>query len=266
MQWLLIDLHAPLASFGGAAPGTIRDTERIPTRSALLGLCAAALGIRREDTAAHANLDAALGFASRCYDPVDSYVLRDYHTAQVPKQAALNHSPHRTRKDELQVAKTSLSTVLSDRYYLQELHCTVGITVQDDAQGIRLEALAQALRQPRFTLYLGRKSCAVHWPLNPRLQQADDWLLALQADQTQRGQHLATFKAHCKDGMFLPGQPSRQHVTYAWDTRLPCPAQLDAQQRSQLRHVQRRDAPISRSQWRYGARTEVQWSPSGATA
>ncbi len=91
MQWLMLTLAGGLASFGGVAPGNLRHSEREPSRSALLGLCAAALGLRRDEVEAQRALAAGLYFASRC--AASSRLLRDYHTTQAPPQPALKGRP-----------------------------------------------------------------------------------------------------------------------------------------------------------------------------
>ncbi|MEN9864624.1 MAG: hypothetical protein RL748_214, partial [Pseudomonadota bacterium] len=47
MEFLLFQLQAPLASWGGAAVGEFRGSEEYPGQSALLGLLGAALGLTR---------------------------------------------------------------------------------------------------------------------------------------------------------------------------------------------------------------------------
>lgn len=189
MHWLLFELAAPLASFGGVAPGTVRDTELLPTRSAVLGLMAAACGIERADVAGQQALSDGLLLAARVN--ADAPLLRDYHTAQAPEQAALKEYPRYTRRDELCVRKDKLSTVLSDRYYYANYAATIGIAC---ANGERLVALEQALRKPRFTLYLGRKSCPLAWPLDPHLLEAESWSQALAAHDAYMDERLASFK------------------------------------------------------------------------
>lgn len=49
-QYLIFQLHGPMASWGVDAPGEVRHTHELPSRSALLGLLAAGVGIRRDDT------------------------------------------------------------------------------------------------------------------------------------------------------------------------------------------------------------------------
>ena len=99
-QWLLFQLAGAMASFGGVAVGEVRSSESMPTRSAILGLLAAALGIRRDQDDQHAALSNALQFAARL-ESVDSRML-DFHTAQSAKRSRLKGRPLRTRRDELQ--------------------------------------------------------------------------------------------------------------------------------------------------------------------
>ncbi len=48
-QYLIFQLHGPMASWGVDAPGEVRHTHELPSRSALLGLLAAGVGIRRDN-------------------------------------------------------------------------------------------------------------------------------------------------------------------------------------------------------------------------
>jgi CRISPR system Cascade subunit CasD len=174
MQWLMLTLAGGLASFGGIAPGNLRHSEREPSRSALLGLCAAALGLRRDAVDAQRELASVLRFASRC--AASARLLRDYHTTQAPPQPALKGRPRQTRRDELSVPKDDLNTVLSEREYYCDYVATVGIHC---INGERLQELEIALRKPKFTLYLGRKSCPLAWPMDPLLISAERWSEAL---------------------------------------------------------------------------------------
>ena len=53
MKFLVFQLQAPLSSWGDTAVGEYRGSYEHPGESALIGLLGAALGIRREDEAAH---------------------------------------------------------------------------------------------------------------------------------------------------------------------------------------------------------------------
>jgi len=55
--FLLASLYAPMASWGEITVGERRTSWDRPSRSAILGLVAAALGIEREDQDGHDALD-----------------------------------------------------------------------------------------------------------------------------------------------------------------------------------------------------------------
>ncbi len=66
--FLLFRLWGPMASSGQIAIGEQRQTWTRPSRSAVLGLVAAAHGIERGDSAGQINLEARIGFAVRIDD------------------------------------------------------------------------------------------------------------------------------------------------------------------------------------------------------
>jgi len=57
METLIFQLHAPLSSWGEVAVGEYRPTADYPSQSAIVGLLAAAFGIKREDEAAQIALN-----------------------------------------------------------------------------------------------------------------------------------------------------------------------------------------------------------------
>ncbi len=136
MPTLLLRLSAPMQSWGVSGRFTVRDTAREPTKSGVIGLLAAALG--RPRTASVEDL-AALRMGVRIDKP--GRVEMDYHTAKNVYRA----NP-RARPQE---------TVVSRRYYLADAAFLVGMESDDDAL---LSRLHQALRDPQWPLYLGRKA------------------------------------------------------------------------------------------------------------
>jgi CRISPR system Cascade subunit CasD len=221
MHWLMFELAGALASFGGVAPGGLRDTDSAPTRSALLGLLASACGITRAESSAQQTLAADLQFAMRVR--ANNGVLRDYHTAQAPAESALKKRPRQTRKDELSVPKDDLNTVLSDRFYLQDFSATIAIT----SNQAKLSMLADALRAPKLVLFLGRKSCPLGWPMAPELLQADRFIEALQQFDERHHERLDRMKQKrfyvsegvllCADeGIALPDSGTVRRIS-RWD-------------------------------------------------
>lgn len=170
MQFLVFQLVAPLAAWGDVAVGQYRGSRDAPGESALVGLLGAALGIRRDDEAAHAMLRDGYAFAVATVNA--GSLLRDYHTAQVPSRSDLKGRPQRTRRDELSVPKHQLNTILSTRDYRQDGEWLVAVQALP-AAAHELAALERALREPRFVLYLGRKSCPPAAPLAAQIVDAD---------------------------------------------------------------------------------------------
>lgn len=172
MHYLIITLHAPLASHGEIAVGSYRASWSRPARSAVLGLVAGALGIDRDAEAEHAALDAGYGYAVRT--DASGRPLADYHTAQVPKGARARGQS--TRRDEL--AFGNLKTILSSREYRTDALYTVALWARAGARW-SLEELAAALRTPHYVPYFGRKSCPFALPFQPDIIEASDVISAL---------------------------------------------------------------------------------------
>lgn len=244
MQYLVFQLLAPLASWGEVAVGEYRGSHDYPGEAALLGLLGAALGVRRDDEAAQAALRDAYGFAVGVLST--GSLLRDYHTAQVPGRTALKGRPHATRRDELSMPKRELNTILSTRDYRQNAACLVA--VQCKAGGPvphTLEALAQALRTPRFVLYLGRKSCPPAAPLAPLVLDAASAQEALEAYRQAGLERLQALAVKTR----LPLEPLTAIVRLVWGDGVQAGAEPDLS-------VTRKDRVIRRKSWQFGDRTE----------
>ncbi len=161
--YLLFRLYGPMAAWGEMAVGEYRPAFGHPSKSAVIGLVAAALGITRDDEAAQGHLAQGYGMAVRVEAP--GSLLRDYHTSQVPPTT--RGTAYRTRRDE--VRATNLNTILSSRDYRCDALATVCLWPLRDDAPYSLQDLRQALERPRFVLYLGRKSCPPALPLQPRV-------------------------------------------------------------------------------------------------
>ncbi len=151
-QYLIFQLHGPMASWGVDAPGEVRHTHELPSRSALLGLLAAGVGIRRDDTE-------RLNAFNRHYSLVvcasrNPRWARDYHTVQMPKE--VRKARYFSRREELSDPEL-LSAIISRRDYYTDAWWMVAVATTADAP-YSLEQLQDGLRHPVFPLYLGRKS------------------------------------------------------------------------------------------------------------
>ena len=132
---LLLRLAGPLQSWGCGSQFTTRATERIPTKSGVVGLIAAALGRTREEPIEDL---AALEMGVRVDAP--GTLLRDYHTAY-PLGGA---------------------TAVSTRYYLADAVFLVAIGGSEQL----IDEINGALTKPRYPLYLGRRSCPPSQPIS----------------------------------------------------------------------------------------------------
>ncbi|MDR0788109.1 MAG: type I-E CRISPR-associated protein Cas5/CasD [Gemmatimonadota bacterium] len=159
----MFTLYAPLASWGEIAVGEIRGSWDRPSRSAVLGLIAAALGIKREQQDLHDALR-EYGVAVRL-DAVGT-PLSDYHTAQ--SRALERKEIPSTRARLLDRPAHELQTILSRRMYRQDAVATVVLWARVSARW-SLDDLSSALRNPVFVLFAGRKSNVLGAPLDPEI-------------------------------------------------------------------------------------------------
>jgi CRISPR system Cascade subunit CasD len=244
-EFLVFQLHAPLSSWGEPAVGEYRGTAEHPSQSALVGLLGAALGLDRSDEAAHAALRDEHGFAVALLSA--GSLLRDYHTAQVPPRTALKGRPHTTRRHELSVPKPELSTILSTRDYRQNAASLVALVVRQGAvPRYSLASLQQALREPHFTLYLGRKSCPPAEPLWPQLVTALSAQAAFAAYAELRDAAQQRAKTSAKQPLLEPLPPV---------ARISFDAHIEAGVAADLT-VPRKDQLIRRTGWQFGDRDE----------
>lgn len=136
MNTLLIRLSAPMQSWGTQSRFTVRDTGLEPSKSGVLGLLCAALGIDREDDA---GLQSLTGLRMGARVDREGLLRVDYHTAKNVRMAN---------------GKTK-DTELSNRYYLANAVFLVGLESEDLAL---LERIQAALENPVWALFLGRKA------------------------------------------------------------------------------------------------------------
>ncbi len=225
-DYLVFQLYAPLAAWGGQAVGQERPSDDHPSRSALLGLLAAALGIRRDEEAEHRALSHACRFGVKL--PAPGLALRDFHTIQVPPSAK-KQQHLQTRRDELREPK--VGTMLSFRSYRQDAVSIVAVTSGDERYSP--DRLHDALLEPVFPLYLGRKACPPALPLNPEVIPAHDLRMALDS------YCVAPWLA------ILLGKSSR----YYWEADMKSGMDHDF-------HTPRYDQPLSRQRWQFAPREE----------
>lgn len=130
MPTLLLRLAGPMQSWGTRSRFDERDTELEPSKSGVIGLLCAAMGIDRQEVAPVLKL-------AKCRMGIrvdrEGVLRMDYLTAQTDKG----------------------NTTISRRYYLADAIFLVGLEAPDTTL---LERAHKALKNPVWPLALGRKS------------------------------------------------------------------------------------------------------------
>ncbi|MFI2764825.1 type I-E CRISPR-associated protein Cas5/CasD [Streptomyces echinatus] len=154
---LLLHCSGPLQSWGQHSHFNQRDTAAFPTRSGIIGLLAAALGRHRSEPIDDLT---RLRLTVRVDRP--GVLLRDLHTVGggLPSAETVTTAAGKKRSGDT-------TTLLSHRYYLADAAFTIALTPAPDtpAHAELLQKCAQALRAPRWPLYLGRRACPPAGPL-----------------------------------------------------------------------------------------------------
>lgn len=142
MTVLALTLAGPMQAWGSSSRFTTRGTDDAPTKSGIVGLLAAARGLRRTDP-----LEDFVGLRLAVRIDQPGELQRDFQTAR--------------SLDERSVMP------LSYRFYRADARYLVGV----EADEALLEGFADALRHPVFPLYLGRRSCPPSMPLLPVIHE-----------------------------------------------------------------------------------------------
>lgn len=144
MNTLLMRLAGPLQAWGSSSRFAYRKTEVAPTKSGVIGMLAAARGLRRTDP-----LTELLGLTFGVRIDQQGELLRDFQTARSLDGA--------------------LKMPLTYRFYLADAVFLVGVSGNVEL----LHGLHEALRRPHFPLYLGRRSCPPSLPISLGVHDGD---------------------------------------------------------------------------------------------
>lgn len=153
MAVLLLSLRGPYQSWGLASRFSRRDTNRMPTKSAVLGLLASAQGRTREDPIEDL---AGLRFAVRADQP--GVLVRDFQTE---------------RPLDWQTNAKSIQMPITNRFYLCDAAFLVALAAKGQTGLELLRGLKTAVNRPVWPLYLGRRSCPPSPPVRTRLLEEE---------------------------------------------------------------------------------------------
>lgn len=154
--FLALKLEGPLQAWGHSSKFENRNTGLFPTKSAIAGICCAAFGFSRgsdEEKKFLERFNQLKMTAIRLAKPdprwkdarLDIRILEDFHTV----------------KDTLTANRKDTKTAITYRYYLNDASFGVLLKGQESF----LKEIEKALIDPRWVLFLGRKSCVPTAPI-----------------------------------------------------------------------------------------------------
>lgn len=168
-RFLALRLEGPLQSWGFDSQYNRRNTGLMPTKSAIAGMCCAALGLPRGSRAEREFLAsfAALRMIAiaiprkRAKKDLPVRRLQDYHTVKNTRRAASG--------------ALNTECVLTRRQYLAD--AAFGVLLEGNSA--LLERISAALADPRWGLWLGRKACIPSAPVLAGLEDSREDALRL---------------------------------------------------------------------------------------
>lgn len=144
MSVILLRLEAPLQAWGIGSRFTERHTEAEPTKSGIIGLLASALGRSRQG-----NIDDLTSLEMAVRVDREGTIFYDYHTTLGVLRASA-------------MTSTKVGTVVSRRFYISDACFLVGLSGKNEKF---MQELLNALKNPKWPLHLGRKSCLPSTPI-----------------------------------------------------------------------------------------------------
>ena len=228
MATLLIRLVGPMQSWGTASRFNQRDTGKEPSKSGVIGILAAALGIDRQNWAETEPLT-CLSMGVRHDRP--GIPRRDYQTAGCARTDKIIKADGTQSKD---------GGVVSDRFYLADGAFLVALEGENHAL---LERAYTALRDPAWPLSLGRKSyvpsesiwmenamreaplreCMLRWP----------WICSPRRWEVRPESLLVSFESRDQTGVLRMDQPLTSFAERGYGARfvhsewIPFPQEVD---------------------------------------
>ena len=155
-RFILLWLEGPLQAWGADSKFGRRDTLKFPTKSGVLGMVCCALGATGEQRELLDEFSLLRQTVASFTKAPREPLLRDF---QMVGSGYDDTDPWRS----LLIPKTSEGkkavgggTKMTYRFYLQDARFAVVLEVPGD----RADAVAYALQNPVYDLYLGRKTCA----------------------------------------------------------------------------------------------------------
>ena len=177
MPALAFYIDAPMQSWGASSKFQYRETNPFPTKSALVGVIAAALGIDKhgadEATSLQSIVDLKLTVVRLDRSTKKASRFTDFHTV------GGGYNKNRSLWDKMSIPQKAsgapFGTVITRRSYLSDT--TFAAILEGHAES--LQHVQAALLDPTWGVWFGRKTCLPASPLTPTI--GADRQLALNA-------------------------------------------------------------------------------------
>jgi len=193
LAYLALRLEGPLQSWGFDSQYNRRNTGLMPTKSAIAGMCCAALGLNRGSDGEREFL---VSFAKTIMIAIS-----------VPRNAVNKELPVRRLQDYHTVQNTRRASgginkdcVLTNRQYLTDASFGVVLTGERPL----LEQISEALKNPVWGVWLGRKVCVPTTPILAGLKDTETEALQLLIGE----QPIETFTRQIEVANFADGRDS----------------------------------------------------------
>lgn len=165
-----------MQSWGASSKYQFRETQSFPTKSAVIGMIAAALGIDKHSPDEAEKLTplvalnlTAVRLPKKAHGKLlDSTRLTDFHTVGggYDKSASMREKMSIPRK----ASGAPFGTVITRRTYLTEV--AFAVILEGDLE--TLDAVAAACQNPVWGIWFGRKTCLPATPLTPTIGDSRD--------------------------------------------------------------------------------------------
>ena len=178
-EFLILKCQGALQAWGGHTYEDYRPSHIFPTRSAVVGLLGACLGITRQQQQQLKKLSDSFELTvlanpryveqrhfsgERKARKMTLQKITDYHTVLDARRADGG------KRDD---------AIVSRREYLCDAEFTLALAFKDSAD-YDLATVVSAIKKPKYTPYLGRRSCPLQRPLYEAIVTADSVQHALE--------------------------------------------------------------------------------------
>ena len=169
-EFLILKLQGAMQAWGGHTYETFRPSYIFPTRSGIIGLLGACLGIEREEIQKRERLNQSFELTVKVEK---RKIEKENYKEKRSEELSINKiTDYHTVLDGRKVdGKSRDQAILSYREYLNDAEFTLILDFKEDAD-YNLNEIKKAIYKPIFTPFLGRRSCPLHRPLFEKIIRA----------------------------------------------------------------------------------------------